>query len=325
MFLVDLYNNIFSENLLGIVLTLSFLASIVTTVFCFAKDTTMLIFFFGFLAYVTVMSKLVVKFSHWMCMLFKRTIFVGHKNANVFETKPKALKKVGDQMWQLFLHLSSVLFEMPVVRGNPWWQDPTSCFSPCPCLQVPSLALKLMYAFESAAYIYDGIAHRFWNARKNDYYVMFLHHICTALLIAGSYYYNYFAFGSNVMFLHDISDIAVDMLIIVNQLKLEGGEWFFIVEIQYVITTLDWFIFRNVLFPIKLLKPLVGVTDVKECFPTTTSLTVFRLLEVLLGSLYFMHIYWLYVFLRIGWDICTMSVGDNREGSYENDSKEKKQ
>ena len=182
-----------------------------------------------------------------------------------------------------------------------------------------------MYAFESAAYIYDGIAHRFWNARKNDYYVMFGHHIVTALLIASSYRCGYFAFGCVVMFLHDFSDIPVDMLILVNQLKMEGSEWFFMLEIQYVITTLDWFIVRNVLFPIKILKPIFDLTGGHECFPHGTFMFFDFTLTLLLCCLYCMHIYWLYVFLRIGWDICTMQVGDNREGSYENDSKEKKE
>lgn len=302
--------------MLDSILTVAFIASIIYSVYQFAKDVQILCLFAGLFIYVALASRAVSWVSTKLCYFMERTLFVGHRNAHVFEEKPKAIKKIKDQCWQLFLHLSSIIFELPVMLSHSWWKDPTSCFSPCPCKQIPDFSLKCMYAFEAAAYIYDGIAHRFWNERKHDYFVMFAHHIVTALLISGSYAYNYFAFGAVVMFLHDISDVPVDMLIICNQMRVEGKEWFFIVEIQYCVTTLTWFVFRNVMFALKLLMPLREITKLDDCFADSGK-TMFNILQVLLYSLYAMHFYWLYAFLRIGYDILTMPIEKNRGVTYE--------
>ena len=118
------------------------------------------------------------------------------------------------------------------------------------------------------------------------------------------------------MFLHDISDVAGDLLIIFNQMKLEGKDWFFLVEIQYVITTLNWFIFRNVMFATKLLVPIYKVSKTSECLKDGR--TAFTILEVLLYCLYAMHFYWLYTFLRIGYVIITVPAQTkNRDAVYE--------
>ncbi|EAY18318.1 hypothetical protein TVAG_254300 [Trichomonas vaginalis G3] len=253
----------------------------------------------------------------------EKKFFVGKPNENLFTKRPNRIKKFSDQIWQLFLHVSSCVFELPLILSTTWWSNPLSCFEPCPKFQTVSLLVKLAYTWEAAAYIFDGFAHRFWNARKNDYQIMFAHHVCTALLIAGSYSWNFFAFGTIVMFLHDFSDIPVDMLVIINQAKLEGAQYFFLTEIQYITTTLDWFLVRNVWFPFKLLIPLYKVICIKSEYPE--GYTMYLFLCVLMHALYVMHAYWLFVFLRIGYHIITMDGHDEkRESSYENDINEKK-
>lgn len=312
---MNIITNIFSENLLGITLTLTFLLSIAYHIYAFSKDTVLFLFYIILQLYVIIASKYVDLYARKFCLFLNDHLFVGHKNEGLFRKNPKKINKFASQAWQLFLHVSSLLFETNTIMKTKWWKDPKTCWSPCPCDQVANSQLKLMYAFESAAYIYDGVAHRFWNPRKNDYYVMFFHHIVTVLLISGSYNPGYFPIGAVVMFLHDISDIAVDMLVIVNQAKLEGQEWFFIVEIQYVVTTLNWFFFRNILFYKKILKPVYNVIYYTDCFDNKMS--HYYIFLGLLAALYIMHFYWLYVFLRIGYDILTMEKGKDRGVSYE--------
>lgn len=312
---MNIINNIFSENILGITLTLTFLLSICYHIYAFSKDMVLFLSYVVLQLYVIFASKYVSVYAKKFCLYLQDNFFVGHKNENLFTKNPKKINKFCSQSWQLFLHVSSITFEIVTIMTTSWWKDPKTCWTPCPCNQKATFPLKLMYAFESAAYIYDGIAHRFWNPRKNDYYIMFLHHIVTVLLISASYNPGYFPIGAVVMFLHDISDIAVDMLVIVNQAKLEGKEWFFIVEIQYVVTTLNWLFFRNYLYVVKILTPVYNVIYYTDCF--MNNMTPYYIFLGLLISLYIMHIYWLYVFLRIGYDILTMEKGKDRGVSYE--------
>ena len=44
----------------------------------------------------------------------------------------------------------------------------------------------------------------------------------TIALVWGSYSYNYVRIGTVVLYLHDLSDIMVDLLKLTNYMKLEG-------------------------------------------------------------------------------------------------------
>ena len=50
---------------------------------------------------------------------------------------------------------------------------------------------------------------------------MYVHHVVTIALVWGSYSYNYVRIGT-VLYLHDLSDIMVDLLKLTNYMKLEG-------------------------------------------------------------------------------------------------------
>jgi hypothetical protein len=72
------------------------------------------------------------------------------------------------------------------------------------------------------AQIYTGFSHRFLEQYHKDYVVMFVHHIVTILLVAGSHSMNFHRIGILVLYVHDVSDITVDLLKLTNYLKLEG-------------------------------------------------------------------------------------------------------
>ena len=52
--------------------------------------------------------------------------------------------------------------------------------------------------------------------------MMYVHHVVTIALVWGSYSYNYVRIGTVVLYLHDLSDIMVDLLKLTNYMKLEG-------------------------------------------------------------------------------------------------------
>ena len=63
----------------------------------------------------------------------------------------------------------------------------------------------------------------------------------TIALVWGSYSYNYVRIGTVVLYLHDLSDIMVDLLKLTNYMKLEGPKGGFLVEIFSPGTFWGWF------------------------------------------------------------------------------------
>ena len=51
------------------------------------------------------------------------------------------------------------------------------------------------------------------------------------------------------LFIHDLSDIAVDLLKMSNYMQLEGAKHFFLVEATFVINLISWAYLRLWLFP----------------------------------------------------------------------------
>ena len=157
--------------------------------------------------------------------------------------KTKTMHKFQDQMWQLFIHVTMTAFEYyilfvhdggaevstPIGAVN-WWGPSgyVAFWSPPAPGQLNSTPVHVFYLIQLAIWIDTCFSHCFIEERHKDYVMMYLHHIVTIMLVWGSYSYNYLRIGTGVLFVHDSSDIFVDLLKIFNYLKLEGkrvGWW----------------------------------------------------------------------------------------------------
>ena len=157
--------------------------------------------------------------------------------------KTKTMHKFQDQMWQLFIHVTMTAFEYyilfvhdggaevstPIGAVN-WWGPSgyVAFWSPPAPGQLNSTPVHVFYLIQLAIWIDTCFSHCFIEERHKDYVMMYLHHIVTIMLVWGSYSYNYLRIGTVVLFVHDSSDIFVDLLKIFNYLKLEGkrvGWW----------------------------------------------------------------------------------------------------
>lgn len=83
--------------------------------------------------------------------------------------------------------------------------------------------------------------------------------------MAGSFYYNYLRVGLLVVFIHDITDIFVDTLKLVNYLKLQDRKGLFLSEIAFLLNLGFWVYFRHYVFPFQVIKASLigGYTSVR--------------------------------------------------------------
>lgn len=76
----------------------------------------------------------------------------------------------------------------------------------------------------------------------------------TIALVGLSWACGYMRMGLLVLFVHDFSDIFVDLLKMVNYLKLENRRGLFASEIAYIVCVLSWVYFRLYEFPFRVVR-----------------------------------------------------------------------
>lgn len=131
-----------------------------------------------------------------------------------------------------------------------WYRDPNdSFFVPDPRGRKSSREMVFIYAFQLAIWTYSGIRHRFFEVRRNDYFMMFVHHIVTMILELMSFGYDYTAYGLLIMLIHESSDIFVEIVKIFNHLHSYHKEGYYLAEGSFITNLFVWFIVRLVIFP----------------------------------------------------------------------------
>lgn len=135
-----------------------------------------------------------------------------------------------------------------------------------------------------------------------------------------------------VMFVHDASDIFIDVLKMTNLLKLEGPRGWFLSEAAYVASLVAWAYFRLYEYPFRvmhssfILAYRVTATQPRSwddggpfgLVPPELPLLLYN--NILLGLLLCMHVYWFYLLMRVGFRIVTESAAQASRMEYEGDS-----
>lgn len=175
-------------------------------------------------------------------------------------SKPRNVRKFADQGWQLMIHACMTLLEVAVLHEDKWrmWTEPDSLWEEKgmsvfnPHRDMKPL-IRMLYLSQMGVWAWTAVSHRFFEARHKDYYVMYIHHILTLVLLLGSYVYGFNKIGAMVLFVHDISDIPVDLLKMFNYLGLDASVGAFLVEISFGTHMFVWPTFRGYFFPFKII------------------------------------------------------------------------
>jgi len=186
------------------------------------------------------------------------------------------LKKWQEQCWQLAVHAGFTAVELALLTGEnaAWWDDPRTCWIPHPRDQHPlhTPLLRYFYLAQLAVWIYTCFVHRFLDERRKDYFVMYIHHIVTIGLVGMSWQSGYWRIGLIIVYVHDISDIFVDVLKLVNYLKLEGPRGWYASEAAYAACVLSWMYWRLWRLPFRAIRgSFIDAWDVFATYPRQSS------------------------------------------------------
>jgi hypothetical protein len=178
--------------------------------------------------------------------------------------------------------------------------------------------------------MYTCIVHRFFDERRKDYFVLYLHHIITIMLVAMSFFQDWLRGGLTVLWVHDVSDVFVDLLKMVNYLKLEGPRGYFASEMAYVACVSGWVYWRLYQFPFRVIPGSMWASLVRftpETYaeygwktPFLAEVPAMTFLCTLLCVLLVLHVYWAYLLFMVGYRILTESAREASRQEYEGDS-----
>ena len=161
----------------------------------------------------------------------------------------KSMHKFKAQIWQLVVHAGFAVLEWRVLREEPWFEEGWKAAVPSPHVQTNSPELRQLYLAQFAVWLYMGACQLFFLEKQRDYYVMMSHHIITLALVGLSFHHNYVRYGAMVLFIHDASDVFLDLMKTANYLKLEDKAGCYIVELFYASCFVSWPYFRLYLLP----------------------------------------------------------------------------
>ncbi|KAG6609224.1 Longevity-assurance protein (LAC1) [Phytophthora cinnamomi] len=247
--------------------------------------------------------------------------------------KAVTMKKWCDQSWQLAIHVSMTIFELYVLRDETWWQDTTTLWNQgtdTGVFPTQKFSTKLLYITQLAIWIYTAFSCKFLEEIRKDYLVMMTHHVVTIALVTWSYAVGFLPVGVVVLLLHDMTDIPLDMLKMANYLKIEGVPGLFTSEILFVITIVLWFYYRVYQYPTKLLyttmvenreasMTMADAHDFTQLFPHPGPPS-WLLFNVLLTTLYCLHIWWGLLLVRVLVGVVTKGAHDTAKEEYEGTS-----
>lgn len=186
--------------------------------------------------------------------------------------------KLASTVRNLIIHTVMVAMEYPLLQ-----EDANLC-----TILTVSRSVKHVYQLQICIWLCEGVISATTEEKdqRKDHLVLFAHHIITIALLVCSDLLHLNATGLLILFYHDLTDIFIDLLKIMNYLGYDV-----LVYIVYAVNFAFWVYTRLYQFMINAIIPCS-----RGCFGSERLLCA---LDFGLLILYFMHVYWTYLLTRV--------------------------
>lgn len=101
----------------------------------------------------------------------------------------------------------------------------------------------MLYKLQLGLYL-NLLVSQFFDVKRKDFIVLFIHHLLTLALLFSSYYCNFMGLGALVLMCHDACDIFLEL----GKLTKYAG-YQFLADIVFGIFIFAWIILRMTIFP----------------------------------------------------------------------------
>lgn len=183
------------------------------------------------------------------------------------------------------------------------------------------LDLQLLYVVQMAHYLHGTYATLFLEAWRSDTFALLLHHVVTLSLLTFSFIYRFMRLGVLVLFLHDISDVLLELTKLSVYFQRQHGKISKLNQrlstVGFILFTGSWVLFRLYWYPLKVLQASTWCVFLS---PGCVDGTLFLASNSLLWALQGLHIYWFSLILILLYKILTGKMSELEDIRELNDS-----
>ena len=219
------------------------------------------------------------------------------------------LHRLQDQSLQLAVHAAMTVAGASILGAAEnvgWWWDGAGlslagCWTPDPAYQTLARAGELYLLAQFMVWAYMGLSCLFLEERSRDFAVMMTHHVVTVVLVGMAWAGRDWRSAIVCLFLHDASDVFVDLMKIAHYLGLGGPRFGYATEGLWALNMVTWVLCRCVLFPLFVHGHIFVQYRVGGATGRLHMLPFFLETNALLCLLQCMHVYWCALLARIGY------------------------
>ncbi|GMH82035.1 hypothetical protein TL16_g09125 [Triparma laevis f. inornata] len=146
-----------------------------------------------------------------------------------------------------------------------WWTDTKTMWTSEPA----SAFLKMIYGVNLGTWFTAAVTCRFFEERNKDWLLMYTHHTASIILVAGSYSINQERCGIMVLFLHQTSDIILNLCQSTHYLGWDSESFPGGVPVAEVLFGMHfWWFSEMVRVVVKILTPGVSAKEAASVYLT---------------------------------------------------------
>uniref|UniRef100_A0A5S6QM27 TLC domain-containing protein n=2 Tax=Trichuris muris TaxID=70415 RepID=A0A5S6QM27_TRIMR len=156
------------------------------------------------------------------------------------------LDKFSESCWRFVYYLFIFIYGLVVLWDKPWFWDTSYCWYGYPYQPVDD-EIRWYYIIELSFY-WSLMFSQFVDVVRKDFWVNFVHHVTTILLLSFSWVDNFVRIGSLVLIVHDAADFWMEGAKMARYCKKVT-----LCNVLFVIFTAVWFVTRCGLYPFKII------------------------------------------------------------------------
>ncbi|GMH56480.1 hypothetical protein TrST_g9029 [Triparma strigata] len=226
------------------------------------------------------------------------------------ERNHEKIEKFGESLYKFSIHLPLTLYARSFLLTSPFYLSTPSLWSSH--LTYTSSPSMIIYYNIQIAYSFEAFIHllrysispsyplKFLPTARGDFREMFIHHLTTNLLTTLSLYYNFTRVGCYILYIHDITDVPIDVTKMFNFLKLKGPT-----AVGFCGIVGFWIYWRMYVFGFIIIRSVIFETSHEMFYSITSGSTPYyytckTVFLTFLITLYSLHCYWLMCFYKMG-------------------------
>jgi len=153
--------------------------------------------------------------------------------------------------------------------------------------------LRMSFTVQMDMSKFPFITVRWAETVRGDFNEMFIHHIITNALIFGASHFRYLRTMIAILFVHDLSDVPVDISKMAHFMRLKKT------VLVFSVLLLTWIVTRLLILPLVIWKSMIYESVILEEVNAEYYFTFYPMFIGLVGGIVILHYFWFWIMMKI--------------------------